>query len=86
MRFWKGVLPNITLVLSVAFVVLVYLTNRNPQPNFLSIGQFKYFAYVYAACSAATALQLYISWRKSTSKPGKFQKKAKNSEENPEKS
>ncbi len=72
MKFLKGFLPNLTIVLSIALVVFVYLSDRNPQPDFLVIDQFKYFAYVYAACSLVCAVVLYVSWRKSTSKPGKF--------------
>ena len=45
MRFLRGILPNISLALSVCLVVVVYLDRRNPMMGFL-IGA-PFFAYVY---------------------------------------
>ena len=35
MRFLRGILPNISLALSVCLVVVVYVDRRNPMMGFL---------------------------------------------------
>ncbi len=73
MRFLKGFVPNFTIVLSIAFLVLVYLDGRNEHMRFLNGTLFQIFAFIYAVCSIFSALMMYISWRKSDSRRGKYQ-------------
>lgn len=72
MRFLKGALPNISLALSLALVVVVYLDRRNPMMGFLMGAPFFTLVVLTAAASVATALVLYSSWRK----PKKRRRKA----------
>jgi len=72
MRFLKGALPNFSLALSLALVVVVYLDRRNPMMGFLMGAPFFTLVVLTAAASVATALVLYSSWRK----PKKRRRKA----------
>ena len=72
MRFLKGALPNISLALSIAMLVVVYIDRRNPMMGFLSGAPFFILALLAGIASIATAIVLYSSWRK----PKKRKKKA----------
>lgn len=72
MRFLKGVLPNISLCLSICLVVVVYLDRRNPMMGFLIGAPFFALVVCCAVASIATAVVLYSQWRK----PKKHKKKA----------
>ena len=72
MRFLKGALPNISLALSIAMLVVVYIDRRNPMMGFLSGAPFFILALLTGIASIATAIVLYSSWRK----PKKRKKKA----------
>lgn len=72
MRFLKGILPNISIALSICLVVVVYLDRRNPMMGFLMGAPFFTLAVACAVTSIATAIVLYAQWRK----PKKRRKKA----------
>lgn len=72
MRFLKGILPNISLALSICLVVVVYLDRRNPMMGFLIGAPFFTLVICCAAASVTTAIVLYSQWRK----PKKRKKKA----------
>lgn len=64
MRFLKGVLPNISIALTIALLVVVYLDRRNPMMGFLIGAPFFTLVVVTGAASIATAIVLYSEWRK----------------------
>lgn len=64
MRFFRGILPHISIALSICLVVVVYLDRRNPMMGFLMGAPFFILACTAAASSIATAVTLYIQWRK----------------------
>ncbi len=64
MRFLKGFLPNLTIVLSIALAVLVYLDGRNPMMGFLYGIPFQVLVGVQILCAIASGVMLYIAWRK----------------------
>lgn len=72
MRFLKGALPNISLALNLALVIVVYLDRRNPMMGFLIGAPFFTLVVLTAAASVATAIVLYSQWRK----PKKRRRKA----------
>ena len=72
MRFWKGFLPNLTIALNVALLIVFYLENRNPMMGFMIGAPFMILAISAAVCSIATAVTMYATWRK----PKKKRKKA----------
>ena len=72
MRFLKGALPNISLALTIALMVVIYLDRRNPMMGFLSGAPFFVLALLAGIASIATSVVLYSAWRK----PKKRKKKA----------
>ncbi len=72
MKFLKGILPHISMTLSTALMIVVYLDRRNPMMGFLRGAPFFVLAYAAGICAVATAIVLYHSWRK----PKKRRKKA----------
>ena len=76
MRFLRGILPNISLALSVCLVVVVYLDRRNPMMGFLIGAPFFTLVVVTAAASIATAIVLYCQWRKPKKRKRKAEKVA----------
>lgn len=76
MRFLKNVLPNLSLALSLALVVVVYLDRRNPMMGFLMGAPFFVLVVLTAAASVVTALVLYCSTRKSQKSKRKTEKVA----------
>jgi hypothetical protein len=72
MRFLKGALPNISLTLTIALMVVIYLDRRNPMMGFLSGAPFFVLALLAGIASIATSVVLYSAWRK----PKKRKKKA----------
>ncbi len=72
MRFLKAALPNISISLNLALLVVYYLDMRNPMMGFLVGTPFYTLAILTGICSIATAVMLYISWRKgNASREGK---------------
>ena len=68
MKFLRTVLPNVTIALNIAMMVVIYLDRRNPMMGFLVGGPFMVLSYVCCICSAATGVVLYALWRKKKSK------------------
>ncbi len=64
MRFLKGFSPNLTMVLALALVIVLYLDNRNPMMGFLVGWPFRILVLANFLCAVTTALTLYLSWRK----------------------
>lgn len=81
MKFLKSFLPNFTIVLSIALVILLYLDNRNPMMGFLYGKPFVLLGVTLAICSISVSILYYISWQKERSSKkssaGKFEKGAK---------
>lgn len=80
MRFLKGVLPNLSIALNVALLIVVYLDRRNPMMGFLVGAPFFVLAVVTGIASISTALVLYCDWRKKKKKHKDFAKTSKNPE------
>lgn len=81
MKFLKSFLPNLTIVLSIALVILLYLDNRNPMMGFLYGKPFMLLGVSLALCSISVSILYYVSWQKEKnsrkSSAGKFEKGAK---------
>lgn len=82
MKFLKSFLPNLTIALSAALVVLIYLDNRNPMMGFLYGKPFALLGIALALCSICVSVLFYISWQKEKnyqkrSPAGKYEKGTK---------
>lgn len=82
MKFLKSFLPNFTIVLSIALVILLYLDNRNPMMGFLYGKPFVLLGGTLAICSISVSILYYISWQKEKnfkekSSAGRFEKGAR---------
>lgn len=64
MKFLHAALPNLTIALNVALMVVIYLDRRNPMMGFLVGAPFMVLAACCCICSIATGVVLYASWRK----------------------
>lgn len=64
MNFWKAFLPNFTVALNIALLVVYYLDLRNPMMGFLVGAPFLTLAVLCGFCSIATAVVLYADYRK----------------------
>ena len=64
MRFWKAILPNLTIVLSAAALTVVILDSFNPMMGFLEGLPFLLLIGAALLCSLATSIVLYRSWRR----------------------
>ena len=71
-KFLRGFLPNLTIALNAALLIVFYLENRNPMMGFMVGAPFQVLAIFACCCSIATAIVLYGVWRK----PKKKHKKA----------
>lgn len=75
MRFFRAFLPNVTICLNIALLIVIYLDRRNPMMGFLVGAPFMVLAVSAIVCSVATAIILYAMWRKQFRKgTGKYQK------------
>ena len=75
MRFLRAFLPNLTISLNIALMIVIYLDRRNPMMGFLVGAPFVVLAASACICAIATAIVLYASWRKQFRKTGgKYQK------------
>ena len=63
MKFLKAFLPNLTIALNIALIVVVYLDRRNPMMGFLVGAPFMVLACSCALSSLMTAIVLYVDWR-----------------------
>lgn len=84
--FWRSFLPNLSISLNLAMVVVVYLDMRNPMMGFLEGWPFLILVMVAVLTSIATALVLYGDFRsgKYRHKRSKSRKKSREAEENSE--
>ena len=73
MRFLKGFLPNLTIALNVALLIVFYLESRNPMMGFMIGAPFMTLSIAACVCSIGTAVVMYATWRK----PKKKRNKAK---------
>lgn len=62
MKFFKAVLPNISIALTIALFVVIFLDNRNPTMGFLMGAPFFVLAVLTCVSSLATAVVLYADW------------------------
>lgn len=74
MRFFRGILPHISIALSICLVVIVYLDRRNPMMGFLMGMPFIVLVGAVAVSSIATAVTLYAWWRKPKKRKQKSEK------------
>lgn len=63
MMFSRTVLPNISIALNIAMLVVIYLDKRNPMMGFLVGWPFLSLAIASVLASIATATILYKDWR-----------------------
>ena len=59
MRFLKVVMPNLSIALTLAMMVVIYLDRRNPMMGFLSGAPFLVLALLAGIASLATAMVLF---------------------------
>ncbi len=64
MRFWRAALPNLTIALNLALMIVIYLDMRNPMMGFLIGTPFAVLVASCCVCSIASAIVLYSSWRR----------------------
>ncbi len=63
MRFFRAILPNLSIALQLALAVLVILDVFNPRIGLLSGLPFVVLFAAAAVCALATAVVLYRDWR-----------------------
>lgn len=63
MKFLRAVLPNLTISLNLALMIVIYLDMRNPMMGFLIGTPFVVLAASCCICSIATAVVLYSTYR-----------------------
>lgn len=63
MRFFRAILPNLSIALQLALAVLVILDVFNPRIGLLSGLPFVVLFAAAFVCAAATAVVLYRGWR-----------------------
>jgi hypothetical protein len=64
MKLFRSVLPNLTISLNIALMIVIYLDMRNPMMGFLIGAPFITLAASCCICSILTAAVLYGSWRR----------------------
>ena len=64
MRILKVVLPNLSIALTLAMMVVIYLDRRNPMMGFLAGAPFLVLALLAGAASLATAVVLFATSEK----------------------
>ncbi len=64
MKFFRAILPNLSISLQLALIVLVILDIFNPHVGLLSGLPFVLLFAAAALCAIATAAVLYASWRR----------------------
>ena len=63
MKFLKGILPNLSISLNLALLVVFYLDLRNPMMGFLVGAPFLVLAVSACLSSILTGILLYADWR-----------------------
>ncbi len=64
MRFWRAILPNMTISLVLASATVVILNFYNPMMGFMNGWPFLALISATLLCSLATAIVLYSLWRR----------------------
>lgn len=64
MKFLKRFLPNLTIALNLALMIVIYLDRRNPMMGFLVGAPFMTLAACSGICSIAVCVVLYAASRK----------------------
>lgn len=64
MKFFRSTVPNLTVSLSVAVIVIVVLDYYNPMMGFLHSGAARVLVLVTAIFSLIASLSSYIAWRR----------------------
>ena len=64
MNFMGSVLPNLSISLNLALMIVFYLDLRNPMMGFLVGAPFLVLAACTCLSSVATGILLYADWRK----------------------
>lgn len=67
MKFLNALLPNLTISLNLVLLIVLYLNSRNPMMGFLIGAPFLVLTILTCVCSLATAIVLYVKWRKGDS-------------------
>jgi hypothetical protein len=65
MKIVRSILPDITIVLNICLLVVIYLDMRNPMMGFLMDAPFQVLAGSCCLSSIATAVILYADKRRS---------------------
>lgn len=63
MKFWRAAVPNLSVALNIALLVVIYLDRRNPMMGFLVGAPFLVLAVSACVCSVVTAVIVYADWR-----------------------
>lgn len=82
MKFLRGFIPNLTIALNVAMMIVLYLNSRNPMMGFLIGTPFLVLAMLTCILSMMTAVIVYADWRKRGNRrkhPQKTREKVSNS-------
>lgn len=74
MKFWRAAIPNLSMALNVALLVVIYLDRRNPMMGFLVGMPFLILAGSACLCGIMTALIVYSDWRRRGSNRGDREK------------
>ena len=64
MKFFRAAIPNLSMALNVALLIVIYLDRRNPMMGFLVGMPFLVLAGSACLCGVITALIVYGDWRK----------------------
>lgn len=64
MRFWRAVLPNLTISLILATLTVVILDSFNPMMGFMSGVPFLILISATLLCSLAVCIVTYRQWRR----------------------
>lgn len=64
MKFLRATLPNLTISLNLALLIVFYLDLRNPMMGFLVGAPFLVLAVCTCLSSIVTGIFLYADWRR----------------------
>ena len=64
MKFLRAAIPNLSMALNIALLIVIYLDRRNPMMGFLVGMPFLVLAASACLCSMITALIVYGDWRR----------------------
>lgn len=64
MRFFQSVIPNLSISLNIAMLIVIYLDMRNPMMGFLRGTPYAVLVAATAICSVISAVGLIAQYRK----------------------